>query len=73
MMDGEPCPKHVERLTEINKLRKVASFWLYTENISAMQGNMSVKLSYYCRSLNRGIKEGVPNTNRNFIQSITAF
>ena len=25
--------KHVERLTETNKLRKVASFWLYSENI----------------------------------------
>jgi len=24
--------KHVERLTEINKLRKVASFLLYSEN-----------------------------------------
>ena len=25
--------KHVERLTEINKLRNVASFWLYPENM----------------------------------------
>jgi len=34
--------KHVERLTEINKLRKVASYWLYSENILAMHGPMNV-------------------------------
>jgi len=32
MMDGKPRLKHVERLIEINKLRKVASWWLYYEN-----------------------------------------
>ena len=30
--------KHVERLTEINKLRIVASCWLYSEIILTMQG-----------------------------------
>ena len=31
--DGrKPRLKHVQRLTEINKLRKVASYWLYSEN-----------------------------------------
>ena len=35
--------KHVERLTEINKLRNVASFWLYSVNILAMHGPMIVK------------------------------
>jgi len=33
---------HVERLTEINKLWNVASFWLYSENILAMNGPMNV-------------------------------
>jgi len=32
MMDGKNRLKHVQRLTEINKLRKVASCWLYSEN-----------------------------------------
>ena len=35
--------KHVERPTEIKKLRKAASCWLYSENILAMRGNMNVK------------------------------
>jgi len=35
--------KHVEHLTEINKLRKVASCWLYSANILAMHGPMNVK------------------------------
>ena len=35
--------KHVEHLTEINKLRNVASFWLYSEHILAMYGPTSVK------------------------------
>ena len=35
--------KHVERLTEINKLINVASCWLYSENILAMHGPMNVK------------------------------
>ena len=35
--------KHVERLTEINELRNVASCWLYSENILAMHGYMNVK------------------------------
>jgi len=34
--------KHVLRLTEINKLRKFASCWLYSENILAMHGPMNV-------------------------------
>ena len=37
--------KHIERLTEINKLWNVASFWLYSANILAMHGPMNVKLS----------------------------
>jgi len=36
--------KHVERLTEINKLRKVASFWLYSANIFVIHGSLNVKL-----------------------------
>jgi len=36
--------KHVDRLTEINKLRKAASCWLYSEIVFAMHGPMNVKL-----------------------------
>ena len=35
--------KHVQRLTEINKLWNVASCWLYAKNILAMHGPMNVK------------------------------
>jgi hypothetical protein len=35
--------KHVQLLTEINKLWNVASFWLYAANILAMHGHMNVK------------------------------
>ena len=35
--------KHVERLTEINKLWNVTSCWLYSANILAMRGPMKVK------------------------------
>jgi len=35
MMDGKTRLKHVERLTEINKLRNVASCWFYSANILA--------------------------------------
>jgi len=38
-------PKHVERLTEINKLRNVASCWLCSANILVMHGLMNVKLT----------------------------
>jgi len=34
-------PKHVERLTEINKLWNVASCWLFSANILAMHGHMN--------------------------------
>jgi len=37
------CLKHVERLTEINKLWNVASCWLYSVNILALHGPMNVK------------------------------
>ena len=43
MMDGKPRLKHVERFTEINKLRNVASCWFYSENILAMHGAMNGK------------------------------
>jgi len=43
MTDGKSCLKHAERLTEINKLRNVASCWLYSENILAMHGPINVK------------------------------
>ena len=43
-MDGK-IDKHVERLTEMNKLRNVASFWLCFANILAMHGPMNVKLT----------------------------
>ena len=39
--------KHVEHLREINKLRNVASCWLYSTNILAMHGPMNVKFSEY--------------------------
>ena len=40
--DGQKnCLKHVERLTEINKLWNVASCWLYSANILAMHGPMN--------------------------------
>jgi len=35
---------HAERLTEKNKLRNVASCWLYSAHILAMHGHMNVKL-----------------------------
>jgi len=35
--------KYVERLTEINKLRNVTLFWLYSANILAMHRTMNVK------------------------------
>jgi len=39
------CLKHVQRLTEINKLWNVASCWLYSVNILAMHGPMNVKFT----------------------------
>ena len=39
--------KHVERLTQINKLWNVASCWLFSVNILAMHGPMNVK-SFWC-------------------------
>ena len=47
MMNGKNRPKHVEYLTEINKLRNVASCWLYSANILAKHGLMNVKFSEY--------------------------
>jgi len=38
--------KHVQRLTEINKLWNIASCWLYFANILAMHGPMHVKLAF---------------------------
>jgi len=37
--------KHVERLTEMNKLRNDASCWLYSEIILAMHGHMNIKFT----------------------------
>jgi len=37
------CLKHVERLTEINKLWNVEFCWLYCANILAMHGPVNVK------------------------------
>jgi len=42
--------KHVERLTEINKLWNVASCWLYSANTLAMHGPMNVKFACGTRS-----------------------
>jgi len=47
MMDEKNRLKYVERLTEINKLRKVASCWLYSANILAMHGAMNVKFPLF--------------------------
>jgi len=33
MMDEKRCLKHVEHLTEINKLRNIVSCWLYSANL----------------------------------------
>ena len=44
MMDRKTRLKHVQRLTEINKLWNIASFWLYSANILAMLEPMNVKL-----------------------------
>ena len=44
--------KHVERLTEINKLWNVTSCWLYSANILAMHGHMNVKWNNVCLQLN---------------------
>jgi hypothetical protein len=41
--------KHIQRLTEISKLRNVASCWLYAANILAMHGPMNVKLKKKCQ------------------------
>jgi len=38
-------PKYVQRLTEINKLRIVATRWLYSDNILAMYWPMNVKFN----------------------------
>ena len=45
--------KHVERLTEINKLLNVVSCWLHSVNILAMRGPMNVKLN---------VKKSIRNT-----------
>jgi len=41
--------KHVDRLTEINKLWNVASCWLYSENILTMHGPTNVKFLIICQ------------------------
>jgi len=46
MMGRKNRLKHVERLTEINKLRKVASCWLCSANILAMHGPMNVQYDF---------------------------
>ena len=38
--------KHVERLTERNKIQKRCNFWLYSENILAMHGPMHGKFTF---------------------------
>jgi len=38
--------KHVERLTQINNSRNVASCWLYSENILAMHGHTNIKFTW---------------------------
>ena len=48
--------KHAERLTEINKLRSVASCWLYSDNILAMHGPMNVKFCFILLIRNGKIK-----------------
>ena len=40
--------KHVECLTEINKLWNVASCWLYSANILAMHGSMNFNFVFPC-------------------------
>ena len=41
MMDEKRRLKHVERLTEINKLRTVAFCWLYSEKIRVKYYNLT--------------------------------
>ena len=45
MTGGKNRLKHVERLTEINEFRNVASCWLYCANVLAMHGPVNVKFS----------------------------
>jgi len=47
MMDGKNRLKHVECLTEINKLWKVVSCWLYSANILAIHGPVNVTFLFY--------------------------
>jgi len=49
-MDEKNRLKHVEHLTEINEMRKVASCWLYSANILAMHGPMNVELKNIVRN-----------------------
>ena len=37
--ERKPRVKHAERLTEINKSRNVAVFWLYSENANRIASN----------------------------------
>ena len=41
--------KHVQHLTELNKLRKAASSWLYSANILAIHGLVNVKRRFRFR------------------------
>jgi len=63
MMGGISRLKHVERLTEINKLRNVAPCWLYCANILAMHGPMNVIFTqkyYNLRTLRPGGRNVTP-------------
>jgi len=46
MMGEKNRLKHVELLTEKNKLRNVASCWLYSANILVIHGHMNIKSKY---------------------------
>ena len=60
MMDGKKHLKHVQRLTEINKLWNAASNWLYSANILAMHWPMNDKFRKvsYCFVVSCGRGEG---------------
>jgi hypothetical protein len=48
MMDGKNCLKHVQRLTEINKLRNVASCWLHSANGFGFWQGWEILSSWHC-------------------------
>jgi len=65
--------KHVERLTETSKLRRVASCWLYSENILAMHGNVKLDGVIFLMTLSWILKDiKLPSLTMNYFNLNTA-